>query len=66
MITVKFRIRANGGRLYAEGRGIGIYISDKTWNALIQDIAETVALYYGLPPEAEFKLIVETRLTCAG
>ncbi len=65
LITVKFRVHVNDGRLYAEGQGVGIHISDKTWNALIRDIVETVVLYYDLPPKAEFKLILETRLTCA-
>jgi hypothetical protein len=66
LITVKFRVHVNDGRLYAEGQGIGIYISDKTWNALVRDIIETVELCYNLPPKAEFKLVIETRLACPG
>ncbi len=66
MITVKFKVSESKGRLYAEGQGVGIYISDKTWNALMEDIAETVELCYNLPPKAEFRLIIETRLTCPG
>ncbi len=66
MITVKFRVHVNHGRLYAEGQGIGIYISDRTWNALMKDIEETVELCYNLPPKAEFRLIIETRMACTG
>ncbi len=66
MITVKFRVHVNDGRLYAEGQGIGIYISDRTWNALMKDIAETVELCYNLPPKAEFRLVIETRMACMG
>jgi hypothetical protein len=66
LITVKFRVYVNDGQLYAAGQGIGIYISDKTWSALMKDITETVELCYNLPPKAEFKLIIETRLTCNG
>jgi hypothetical protein len=66
LITVKFRVHVSDGQLYAEGLGIGIYISDKTWNALMNDIIETVELCYNLPPRTEFQLIIETRLTCRG
>jgi hypothetical protein len=66
LITVKFRVLLYDGQLYAAGQGIGIYVSDKTWNALMEDIAETVELCYNLPPKAEFKLIIETRLSCTG
>lgn len=64
MIKVKFRVRVSEGRLYAEGQGIGIYVSDKTWDLLVEDIIETVELCYNLPPETEFRLIMETQLTC--
>lgn len=64
MITVKFKVYVNERDLYAEGQGIGIYITDKTWNALIKDIIETVEICYNLPPKAEFKLIMETQLAC--
>jgi hypothetical protein len=66
LIKVKFKVYVSEGRLYAAGQGIGIYISDKTWNALVTDIIETVELCYNLPPKTEFKLIMETQLTCAG
>ena len=66
MITVKFQVHVNNGHLYAEGKGVGIYISDRSWNALVEDIIETVEVYYNLPPETKFNLIMETRLTCTG
>ncbi len=64
MITVKFIVHINNGRLYAEGQGLGIYITDSSWNALVDDIKETVEVYYNLQPKAKFNLIMETWLTC--
>jgi hypothetical protein len=64
LIKVKFIVHVSEGYLYAEGQGIGIYISDKTWDALVKDIIETVELCYNLPPKTEFKLVMETKLRC--
>ena len=66
MIKVKFLVRYDGEDLYAEGQGIGIYIYDKNWDAVIADIVETVEVYYDLPPDTGFRLVLETRLSVKG
>jgi hypothetical protein len=66
LIEVKFRVHINDGHLYAEGQGVGIHICDKNWSLLVEDIIETVETYYDMPPETEFKLIMESRIISTG